>query len=318
LTKLPNRLFIERARLESGRLTPQPALNPKTMLRFNEGKVCEAIVRRLEERQQSARHGLRSPEDEGHPHPVEAAFMIGDRLFALEHTGIEPFGGHVRMEAEADRHFKPITDGLNGVLGTSAIYELHLPANAFEGRPMPEIRRLQQAIIAWVIATAPSVPARRYADYRGTSVGPVTPPGVPFALSLYRFEPSVLPGHYFQIKHVVTDIDKLRTERIGEAIARKFPKLAAWKSNHGARLVLVLEDNDIFLTNEIIVTDTYLPLAMARADRPDETYLVSTVSNPWHGWPILIDGKSLFDLAKNGDEPRWEIDPAGLTPLTKR
>jgi hypothetical protein len=288
------------------------------MLTFNEGKVCEAIVRRLEERERCARHGLRWPEDEGHPQPVEAAFMIGNRLFALEHTGIEPFKGHVRMEAEADRHFKPITDALRNALGTTAVYELHVPANAFQGRGMPEIRRLQQAIIAWVLQTAPAVPGRRYADYRGTSIGPVTPPGMPFALSLYRFEPALVPGHYFQIKHVVANVDKLRTARIGEAIERKYGKLAAWKRDRGARSILVLEDNDLFLTNQAIVAGTYLPLATGRSDQPDESYLVSTSIGPWHAWPILVDGRSYFDLAQAGDAQRWEIDPAGLTPLTKR
>ena len=202
--------------------------------------------------------------------------MIGGQLFALEHTRIEPFAGHVRMEAEAERHFKPITDALKNVLGTAAVYELHMPANAFRGRGMPEIRKLQQAIVAWVASTAPTVPARRYADYRGTSIGAVAPPGVPFALSLYRFEPALVPGHYFQIKQIVASIDKERTARIGGAVGRKFPKLVTWKRDHGARSVLVLEDNDLFLTNQAIVTETYLPLAAGRADRPDETYLVST------------------------------------------
>jgi len=183
---------------------------------------------------------------------------------------------------------------------------------------MPEIRRLQQAIIFWVTNTAPTVPARRYADHRGTSVGPVTPPGVPFVLSLHRFEPALVPGHYFQIKHVVANIDQLRKERIWEAIDRKFPKLAAWKRDHGARSVMVLEDNDLFLTNQAIVAETYLPLALARTDRPDETYLVSTSTNPWHAWPILIDNRSYFDFAKSGELPWWEIEPDGLLPLTKR
>ena len=88
------------------------------------------FVRHLEERTRLARAGLRWPEDEGHAHPVEAAFTLGSQLFALEHTGIEPFKGHVRMEAEADRHFAPITDALKGALGTTAVFELNMPINA--------------------------------------------------------------------------------------------------------------------------------------------------------------------------------------------
>jgi hypothetical protein len=82
------------------------------MLNFNEGKVCDAIVRRLEARLNGSRAGLRWPEEERHAFPVEVAFTIGAQLFALEHTGIEPFKGHVQMDAEADRLFKPIVDAL--------------------------------------------------------------------------------------------------------------------------------------------------------------------------------------------------------------
>jgi hypothetical protein len=80
----------------------------------------------------------------------------------------------------------------------------------------------------------------------------------------------------------------------------------------------VLEDNDIQLTNHAIVAETYLPLAMARSDRPDETYLVVSCMEPWHAWPILIGDRSYFDLGQGGDAQDWSIDQAQLTPLTNR
>jgi hypothetical protein len=261
---------------------------------------------------------LRWPEDEGHPHPVEIAFTINGDLFALEHTGIEPFKGHVQMDAQADLLFKPIVDALKNSLGTAAVFELMIPANALRGMKMPKVRSIQQALIAWVNATAPTVPAQRYGDYKKTSVGPATIPGVPFAISLYRFEPALVPGHHFQITHLVQNGEQLREARILEAVDRKFPKLAAWKRNENARTILVLEDNDVQLTNQAIVTETYLPLAVARADRPDETYLVASCMDPWQVWPILIGDKSYFDFARAGDAQDWQIDPARLVPLTKR
>ena len=183
---------------------------------------------------------------------------------------------------------------------------------------MPEVRGIQQALIAWVKATAPTVPARRYADYKKTSVGPVAPPGVPFAVSLYRFEPALVPGHHFRLTHLVKNSEQLRKDRIREAVERKFSKLAAWKRDENARTILVLEDNDIQLTNQAIVTETYLPLAMGRPDKPDETYLVVSCMDPWHAWPILIGDKSYFDFVQSGNAEDWEIDPARLVPLTKR
>jgi hypothetical protein len=285
------------------------------MLSFNEGKVCDAVVRHLEERASTSRANLRWPEDEGHPHPVEIAFTINGTLFALEHTGIEPFKGHVQMAAEADRLFKPIIDALKNALG-AAVFELMIPANALHGRKMSEVRRIQQALIGWVKETAPTVPARSYADYRKTSVGPATVRGVPFPVSLYRFEPALVPGHHFQLTHLVKNNEQQRMDRIREAVERKFPKLAAWKRDANARTILVLEDNDIQLTNQAIVTETYLPLVMRRADRPDETYLVASCMDPWHGWPILIGDKSYFDFVQAGDAQDWQIDPALLVPLT--
>jgi hypothetical protein len=62
-------------------------------LRFNEGKACDAILRRL-----------------------ELACEIGDRLFAIEHTGIEPFAGHMQLEAEPGVHFRPIETMVAGHL----------------------------------------------------------------------------------------------------------------------------------------------------------------------------------------------------------
>jgi hypothetical protein len=288
------------------------------MLTFNEGKVCEAIVQRLEQRLKAPRMDLRWPENEQHPFPVEIAFTIAGQLFALEHTGIEPFNGHVQMDAEADRLFKPISDALNNALGTAAVFELMIPANALRGRKMPEVRGIQQELIAWVKKNASSVPAQLYGDYKKTSLGPVTVPGVPFPISLYRFEPALVPGHHFQLTHLLRNGEQLRHDRIRESVEKKFPKLAAWKRDHKARTILVLEDNDIQLTNQAVVSETFLPLAMARPDRPDETYVVASCIDPWHAWPVLVDGKSYFDFAQAGDAEDWAIDPTGLVSLTKR
>jgi hypothetical protein len=103
------------------------------------------------------------------------------------------------------------------------------------------------------------------------------------------------------------------------AVEKKFPKLAAWKASDGARTVLVLEQNDIQLTNPSIVADTYLPLATVRADRPDETYLVASCMSPnWWMWPILIGDCSYYDFARSDETSYWEFDPSKVVALTTR
>jgi len=291
----------------------------KLGLSFNEGKVCDAIVRRLEEREQQQRSNVRWPEVEHHPHPIEVAFELGNQLYALEHTGIEPFDGHIRMEAQTKKLFAPITNALKDALGTDALFELYLPINSLHGRKPAQLAIIQQSIIDWVKQTAPTIPKRDFPDYKGNGVGPSRPANVSFDVTLFRFEPPVVPGKHFQIRHTVPDIEKLRTDRMQTAIDKKFPKLAAWKKNEGAKSILVLEQNDIQLTNASIVADVYLPLAKARADRPGETYLVASCITPkWWMWPILIGDRSYYDYAQSDDESYWEFDPSRLTPLTKR
>jgi hypothetical protein len=141
---------------------------------------------------------------------------------------------------------------------------------------LAKVRRIQQALVDWVKATAPKLRARCYADYRKTPVGPATVPDVPFPIAPHRFEPALVPGHHFQLTHLVKNGEPQRNDRIRGAVERKFPKLAARKRDANARTILVLEDNDIQLTDQAIVTETYLPLLMGRTDRPDETYLVAS------------------------------------------
>lgn len=286
------------------------------MLQFNEGKVCDAILRRLEGRDQQKRTALRWPEQENRKSPVEIAFKLGDQLYALEHTGIEPFDGHVRMEAQTELLFAPITNALKNSLGEDALFELYLPINALYGLKSAARQTVQQAIVEWVKATAPTIPRRPSPDYKGTPVGPVTVENIP--LVLCRFEPPIIPGLHFQIRHTVDNMEQLRSDRMRAAIDKKFPKLAAWKKDEGAGSILVLEQNDIQLTNPSIVAATYLPLAQAREDRPDETYLVATCLEPkWWIWPILIGDRSYFDSAQTDEALYWEVEPSALDDLTK-
>jgi hypothetical protein len=187
---------------------------------------------------------------------------------------------------------------------------MHMPIDAFTGRKMREVRALQSALIEHVRLTAPTLPIRKHADYRGTLVT-TQAPGVPFQVSLVRFDglPN-LPGR-FQLKHLARASDEGRELRIQRTCDDKFPKLARWKVSDDARTILVLEDNDIQLTNPSIVAETFLPIARARNDTPDETYMVATCMSPWYAWPILVNGRTYFDLAATGHPIHFEMDPTG-------
>jgi hypothetical protein len=204
-----------------------------------------------------------------------------------------------------------IMSALSAMLKPGVVIEMHLPIDALSGRKMPEVRVLQSAIVEWARVTAPTLPATRYADYRNTLVT-AQPAGVPFSVSLVRFD-GMIPGTagHFQLKHLTPGSDGPRALRIQRACDKKFPKLAIWKRSDNARTVLVFEDNDVQLTNVSIVADTYVPMASARTDAPDETYMIATCTSPWYAWPLLIDGRSYFDLAAANHPIHFEIDATG-------
>ena len=85
----------------------------------------------------------------------------------------------------------------------------------------------------------------------------------------------------------------------------------------GARTILVLEENDISLTNHQLVAD-----AMVHAEArvvtdppPDEVFLVSTsIPDMWHVTCLRREGKNYYD-----DGERFhEFQPSALMKLTKR
>jgi hypothetical protein len=287
------------------------------VLSLNEGKACDAIIRHIEARANAQRANMRLHDE--HPERdrrVELTFEIGTSLYAMEHTGIEPFPDFMRMNRDSRRLLEPIERGVSAALAPKEILELHIPVGALTALSNKELRRIQDALVRYVIMAAPRVPVRSYADYIG-DLNPVTPPGVPFSMRLYRFHSLGSPARFQVVHNLKGDRKALRADRIRLSCEKKFSKLAVWKAA-GARTIFVMEDNDIQLTNPSVVADAFLSIAMARNDRPDETYMLMTCTDPWYAWPILIDNVTYFDFAQRYHPIHVEIDPAGLTPVTPR
>jgi hypothetical protein len=286
------------------------------MLKFHETETCEGIIQYLEKREGATRWDVRSREGNGTPPNarVEMTFRLGEQLYAIEQTGIEPFEGFMAHQNRAPQLFAPLEAAVAAELGEmlspGVIIEMVMPIDAFDGYNMRRVGEIQAALAAHVKATAPNLPARRYADYRGTLVK-ARPAGVPFEVSLVRFDGiGTLPGR-FQLKHLTRSIDEPRALRLQRTCDDKFPKLAYWKRLESARTILVLEDNDVQLTNAPLVAETLLPIVAAREDVPDETYLVSTYTSPWYAWPILVDGRTYFQVAATSDHVHFEMDETG-------
>jgi len=296
-------------------------------MQFNEGKACDAVLRHVEAREGAARSRIRWPEEEHHAGPVELVCNVGEALYALEHTGIEPFEGLVQLNQEAERVFGPIEAAVSAVVPDGEIWHLSLPALGLQGRSGREVRLAQQALIDFIKNTAPTLPLRPYAEYR-KGPPPVNVTNVPFPVNLYRFRspvPSTVVGFKRMIimHNVAGDSaarEAQRKMRIERACStNRFDKLAVWKEQAAARTILILENPDISITDPAVVAEAYLGIAANRSNKPDEAYLFDTsCKTVWFLWPLEIAGQTYFDVS--GDMPPLlgEFLPSELVPATKR
>jgi hypothetical protein len=284
-------------------------------LRFNEGKACDAVLRHLERRDGATRTRMRFPDNEGHSAPVELVCTIGDRLYAIEHTGIEPFEGHMQGNAENERLIQPIVAGVAGRLPPNEEFQLQMPTGAMEALRGRDVSAVHRRLIDWIIESAPSlwIPPRGRMD---TQVQATHIPAVPFPVKLYRLQSRIFQGK-LNVVHAVSNVESQRLKRITTALKKKMPKLAAWQRDAGARTVLVLEENDIQLTNHEVVTKAVLKAEETLGRAADEIYVVSTSITPWHLYFVRVGDHSCLELS-DSEEWSWDADPAQLLPLTAR
>ena len=294
--------------------------------RYNEGKAIDAVLRRIEARDHALRaNDGRSPDDLNDPDPlrrVDYVCTVGAVLYAFEHTGIEPFGNQIELEVHNQKLFGPVTARFDHRVDRE-FWEFHVPVEASAGLAGGQVNRVQDALIKWIEANAARFPVTRLYDrYANPALGE-TVADVPFPVSLHRNSldgpefprESPLSGR-FTVKYVVSgDLEQARTVRLQKACEDKFPKLATWKRDAGARTVLVLEENDLSLTNHQRVTDALFAAEATIPDTADEIFLVSThIPHTWWVTCLRRAGKTYYD-----DGERFhEVDPAELIRLTSR
>jgi hypothetical protein len=285
------------------------------MSETNEGKACDAVIRRIEAREGSSRYNVEKEPPEA---PVEIICMIGERQFAFEHTRIEPFDGHIRLQSDAMVHFKPVEESVAGVLPQTEILHLIVPAKATEGLKRRQIEKMQQALADWIIRTASTLPLTPYDSYKPRQQ-PVRVPDVPFDVSLYRFSSEVPSGgkRLVIVSLFAGNIEHDRAARIHRAYEKKCAQLAPWR-RAGARTVLILEENDLNFTNAKLVADALVLTEQGAVERPDEIYLLSTIEkNPWYLWIIRLDDH-VYDEFSVWGKSLLEIDSDALDDLTGR
>lgn len=285
-----------------------------TTLRTHEGKSCDAVIRLLERRYGRTRTRLWSPERARDADPVEFMFELGAVCFAMEHTVIEPYAGHIQASAQWPTHGQVIVDLVAGRLPPGETYELHLPVGAFVGLKGSGLRHVQQALADFVVEAAPGLPIAPPGRYV-TPIQKYQLPGVPFPVAIHRVAQLWAAEPFTIVQLVDHGLEQQRELRLRQACAKKFPKLAEWKRKAGARAVLVLEVNEINLTNPEKVWAAYSAAAGAEPNPPDEVYLVMTMlEDLWWAVSLRIGDKTYYDLSVA--ERVTEFKPADLVDLS--
>ncbi len=138
---------------------------------YNEGKAIDAVVRRIETRDQSIRlNDGRSPDDLNDPDPlrrVDYVCTIGTRLHAFEHTGIEPFADQIELEVRNNKLFAPIVARFSN-RSDRELWEFRVPVEASANLTGAQVKRVQDILISWIEANASRFPVTvlydRYAN----------------------------------------------------------------------------------------------------------------------------------------------------------
>ena len=264
--------------------------------RRNEGKCCDAVLRVLEHRLNTQRTDLHVPDRADRTSQrVDVCVALGGERYVLEHTRIEPFVGATETGVFLGEFMNPIKERLTAPLPGPAFYDLKLPQDPRFDRggrgSQRRIAKAQEALAEFVSAEAPSLYERALASgCRGMASTAQEIPGLTRYLarltcSLTGKPSAVDTGQFGTVRNVDDNLEEQRIVRLRKALADKCPKLQHCKYR-GARTVLVLEDDDIALSNSVVVREALNRAGEERTDLPDEIYLVETKVNTWYMWPM--------------------------------
>ncbi|UQR61188.1 hypothetical protein LRP30_30050 [Bradyrhizobium sp. C-145] len=91
-------------------------------LAFHETEACEGVVQYIERREGAIRHDVKAQDRDPNTPPdvrVELTLRLQGSLYAIEHTGIEPFDGFMAHQNRAADLFDPIQTLATLALGPS-------------------------------------------------------------------------------------------------------------------------------------------------------------------------------------------------------
>ena len=224
------------------------------------------------------------------------AIAADDTMIALEHTTIESYTRQLHDFRQIESLLRPLEGQLVGQLPTDRTYVLAVGMGAVADKTL-DPTEVQSSVAAWIIATAPTLPAgspqsaplhQAYGE----------PPTVPVEIVLSArapYGPSGEDGRLLINRFGDSDaatMMNLRVERLRVALRMKLPKLLA---RAPARTVLVLEDPDLAMSN---IFDVWVALQRAAEGLAlcDTIVVVETWTSPIIGTIVFDAGEWLEDL----------------------
>jgi hypothetical protein len=228
---------------------------------------------------------------------VEIVARTPTAFFVVEHTRIESF-----PEQIADgKRFSDLLDVLETVLPPllpPGSYDVIVQVGATRVVAAPDFGRVRAAIGAWIVATAPKLKlGPQDDDWDDDRPWSITdrPRSVPFEVTLQRAPPDDKVVLHV-MRFTPEKLEEGRGVRVGTALARKCPKLAAARQEYEATSILVLESDDIALANRAVIADVVRDGLAERTDVPDSVYLVETDRGlSWQLWVLRDQGRDLED-----------------------
>ena len=270
----------------------------------NEGKACDAVIRRFEALTGETRSHVRCPERDGVGPPVDLRVKMGSEEYAVEHTLLQPYRNRIQYGARFNTINKFIRERITDPLPGSVYYKLNVPIDVSLPRKRKHRDKALLNLVEWILTTAQRLHERRrlipwpspwppYIAVNNTIEG--VPDGFECSFELLRWpdevpaQPHREPGSLGIDFQTPKEFENPLASALSESFEKKFPKLHACKAQ-GARTLLVLEAIDLPIWNHQFIGNCLPELLSERPDAPDEIYLVEPHrETDWSVWPIKRD-----------------------------
>jgi hypothetical protein len=257
----------------------------KSKFADNEGKCCDAVLRVLEKRVGEKRSNMFFPERQQHSAPVELVCMIGPAQYAVEHTKLEPYERQMQDSVFFINALGSLEKSVIGLLPKDAFFRLTMQPGAFDGLTKRQVDTVREKIEQWIISIAPSLKPTRYrTDIRRNVIDRME-------VALYATIPLGALGGVLRIaRYEPPNLEGLRRKNLQRSLEKKLPKLQHW-SRDGFSTVLVLESEDIALTNHQLVLDALRRCLPNRFTCPTHIFFVEASTPTWYVITLVRDGQ---------------------------